>query len=226
MEVMIFFLITFKLTLLVSSMSTGMLSLQVISSMWEIQLSTSVKSRRLVHGGTTPLTFVGLVCDDLSKRRKSTCSWYLGCQGYDNAWVYDRSEVSRTGTSLWSDLSGIRWEDFSRAFFNCFPTHQFRIPELTSRPTSPLSKFILPSGLTRLGRRSMEAHLLLMANGVPWQSSKRGILTLSIPPNGMLTRFVSNSPSQWCTQIRYAHIIRKIIPGRISSGVRRTNSLS
>ncbi|KAF9456954.1 galactose mutarotase-like protein [Collybia nuda] len=31
-----------------------------------------------------------------------------GCQGYDSSWVYDRSEVSRTGTSLWSDLSGIR----------------------------------------------------------------------------------------------------------------------
>ncbi|RDB17475.1 hypothetical protein Hypma_001600 [Hypsizygus marmoreus] len=32
----------------------------------------------------------------------------LGCQGYDSAWVYDRSEAAGTGTSLWSDLSGIR----------------------------------------------------------------------------------------------------------------------
>ncbi|KAF5383067.1 hypothetical protein D9615_004827 [Tricholomella constricta] len=32
----------------------------------------------------------------------------LGCQGYDSAWIYDRPENYRTGTSLWSDLSGIR----------------------------------------------------------------------------------------------------------------------
>ncbi|TFK37170.1 galactose mutarotase-like protein [Crucibulum laeve] len=31
-----------------------------------------------------------------------------GCQGYDSAWIYDRSEQSRAGTSLWSDVSGIR----------------------------------------------------------------------------------------------------------------------
>ncbi|KAJ8502174.1 hypothetical protein ONZ45_g11890 [Pleurotus djamor] len=30
------------------------------------------------------------------------------CQGYDHAWVYDRDESSRVGTSLWSDLSGIK----------------------------------------------------------------------------------------------------------------------
>ncbi|KAG5652695.1 hypothetical protein H0H81_004080 [Sphagnurus paluster] len=32
----------------------------------------------------------------------------LGCQGYDSAWIYDHPEDKKTGTSLWSDLSGIR----------------------------------------------------------------------------------------------------------------------
>lgn len=33
----------------------------------------------------------------------------LGCQGYDNCWIYDNGEEApRVGTSLWSDLSGIR----------------------------------------------------------------------------------------------------------------------
>ncbi|KAG6897483.1 hypothetical protein C0992_001088 [Termitomyces sp. T32_za158] len=31
-----------------------------------------------------------------------------GCQGYDNAWVYDNIESNKIGTSLWSDVSGIR----------------------------------------------------------------------------------------------------------------------
>ncbi|KAG7090153.1 hypothetical protein E1B28_011762 [Marasmius oreades] len=31
-----------------------------------------------------------------------------GCQGYDHCWIYDRNVSSRTGTSLWSDKSGIR----------------------------------------------------------------------------------------------------------------------
>ncbi|GLB38921.1 putative aldose 1-epimerase [Lyophyllum shimeji] len=31
-----------------------------------------------------------------------------GCQGYDSCWVYDHPENNRFGTSLWSDLSGIR----------------------------------------------------------------------------------------------------------------------
>ncbi|KAJ2912594.1 hypothetical protein MD484_g7817, partial [Candolleomyces efflorescens] len=31
-----------------------------------------------------------------------------GCQGYDSAWIYDRDESERVGTSLWSDKSGIR----------------------------------------------------------------------------------------------------------------------
>ncbi|KAJ7260103.1 galactose mutarotase-like protein [Mycena rebaudengoi] len=31
-----------------------------------------------------------------------------GCQGYDNCWIYDRPEDARVGTSLWSDLSGIK----------------------------------------------------------------------------------------------------------------------
>jgi aldose 1-epimerase len=33
---------------------------------------------------------------------------YAGCQGYDHAWIYDRDETSKTATSLWSELSGIR----------------------------------------------------------------------------------------------------------------------
>jgi len=32
----------------------------------------------------------------------------LGCQGYDHCWIYDHSESSKAGTSLWSDNSGIR----------------------------------------------------------------------------------------------------------------------
>ncbi|KAG6872448.1 hypothetical protein C0995_009705 [Termitomyces sp. Mi166 len=32
-----------------------------------------------------------------------------GCQGYDHAWVYDNDESNKTGSSLWSDTSGIRW---------------------------------------------------------------------------------------------------------------------
>lgn len=37
-------------------------------------------------------------------------SWYiaLACQGYDNAWIYDRDVSKKSGFSLWSDLSGIR----------------------------------------------------------------------------------------------------------------------
>ncbi|KAF8152910.1 galactose mutarotase-like protein [Crassisporium funariophilum] len=31
-----------------------------------------------------------------------------GCQGYDSCWIYDHSEDKKTGTTLWSDLSGIR----------------------------------------------------------------------------------------------------------------------
>ncbi|KNZ77615.1 Aldose 1-epimerase, partial [Termitomyces sp. J132] len=31
-----------------------------------------------------------------------------GCQGYDHAWVYDNDESNRIGSSLWSDISGIR----------------------------------------------------------------------------------------------------------------------
>ncbi|KAF5336545.1 hypothetical protein D9611_006726 [Ephemerocybe angulata] len=31
-----------------------------------------------------------------------------GCQGYDNAWIYDDDVSQKTGTSLWSDKSGIR----------------------------------------------------------------------------------------------------------------------
>ena len=35
----------------------------------------------------------------------------LGCQGYDSCWIYDQlEELPRVGTSLWSDLSGIRLE--------------------------------------------------------------------------------------------------------------------
>ncbi|KAI0321397.1 galactose mutarotase-like protein [Amylostereum chailletii] len=36
-----------------------------------------------------------------------------GCQGYDNCWIYDGSEVDKPGTSLWSDLSGIRVDIFA-----------------------------------------------------------------------------------------------------------------
>ncbi|KAJ3571129.1 hypothetical protein NP233_g3966 [Leucocoprinus birnbaumii] len=31
-----------------------------------------------------------------------------GCQGFDHCWIYDNNESKRTGTSLWSDNSGIR----------------------------------------------------------------------------------------------------------------------
>jgi hypothetical protein len=31
-----------------------------------------------------------------------------GCQGYDNCWIYDHSEINRVGTPLRSDKSGIR----------------------------------------------------------------------------------------------------------------------
>ncbi|KAJ8701310.1 hypothetical protein PTI98_000112 [Pleurotus ostreatus] len=31
-----------------------------------------------------------------------------GCQGYDHAWVYDNDASRNVGTSLWSDLSGIK----------------------------------------------------------------------------------------------------------------------
>ena len=31
-----------------------------------------------------------------------------GCQGYDNCWIYDKSEEEVPGLTLWSDLSGIR----------------------------------------------------------------------------------------------------------------------
>ncbi|OSD01850.1 galactose mutarotase-like protein [Trametes coccinea BRFM310] len=31
-----------------------------------------------------------------------------GCQGYDNCWIYDRSEEKSPGLTLWSDVSGIR----------------------------------------------------------------------------------------------------------------------
>ncbi|KAG6820189.1 hypothetical protein H0H93_004182 [Arthromyces matolae] len=37
-----------------------------------------------------------------------------GCQGYDHAWIYDGDESQTIGTSLWSELSGIRralWVD-------------------------------------------------------------------------------------------------------------------
>ncbi|KAF8068039.1 galactose mutarotase-like protein [Lyophyllum atratum] len=52
---------------------------------------------------------------DFRKEKKIGARWNdtidlcgQGCQGYDSGWIYDRPEVSRTGTSLWSDLSGIR----------------------------------------------------------------------------------------------------------------------
>ncbi|OJT14643.1 Aldose 1-epimerase [Trametes pubescens] len=31
-----------------------------------------------------------------------------GCQGYDNCWIYDNSEETKPGLTLWSDVSGIR----------------------------------------------------------------------------------------------------------------------
>jgi len=31
-----------------------------------------------------------------------------GCVGCDNCWIYDKSESSVAGVSLWSDVSGIR----------------------------------------------------------------------------------------------------------------------
>jgi aldose 1-epimerase len=56
---------------------------------------------------TVNLCGLGMECSFLIKRHILIIS-RVGCQGYDSAWVYDRSEASRTGTSLWSDLSGIR----------------------------------------------------------------------------------------------------------------------
>ncbi|KAI0037161.1 galactose mutarotase-like protein [Vararia minispora EC-137] len=36
-----------------------------------------------------------------------------GCQGYDNCWIYDGNETVKAGTTLWSDLSGIRLDIFT-----------------------------------------------------------------------------------------------------------------
>ncbi|KAF8885341.1 galactose mutarotase-like protein [Infundibulicybe gibba] len=58
---------------------------------------------------------VGNTAFDFRQAQKIGARWNdtvdlcgLGCQGYDNAWIYDHPEDTRTGTSLWSDLSGIR----------------------------------------------------------------------------------------------------------------------
>ncbi|KAF9262466.1 galactose mutarotase-like protein [Marasmius fiardii PR-910] len=52
---------------------------------------------------------------DFRKEQKIGARWNdtidlcgQGCQGYDHCWIYDHDESSRTGTSLWSDKSGIR----------------------------------------------------------------------------------------------------------------------
>ncbi|PFH49359.1 hypothetical protein AMATHDRAFT_76218 [Amanita thiersii Skay4041] len=60
-----------------------------------------------INVGSTPFDFrneqkIGARWDDAI----NLCG--PGCQGYDSEWIYDHQETSRTGTSLWSDRSGIK----------------------------------------------------------------------------------------------------------------------
>ncbi|KAG6846839.1 hypothetical protein H0H93_011493, partial [Arthromyces matolae] len=75
-------------TLQGSSRSTATLFLLATSFKW--------KARRLTSGKNIKSELVGI-------QRLI----YAG-QGYDHAWVYDRDETHLVGTSLWSDVSGIR----------------------------------------------------------------------------------------------------------------------
>ena len=46
----------------------------------------------------------------------------IGCQGYDNCWIYDNNEEKKPGVSLWSDLSGIRSVPFTSSEFFLRPS--------------------------------------------------------------------------------------------------------
>ncbi|KAG5638973.1 hypothetical protein H0H81_008193 [Sphagnurus paluster] len=67
----------------------------------------SIPTGKFISVGSTPF--------DFRKAQRIGARWNdtvnlcgQGCQGYDSAWIYDRPQDARIGTSLWSDRSGIR----------------------------------------------------------------------------------------------------------------------
>lgn len=74
--------------------------------------SNALPTSKFIDVGETPFDFrkeqtIGGRWDDTV----DLCG--KGCQGYDNAWVYDKTKSKKSDTSLWSDKSGIRYVLFS-----------------------------------------------------------------------------------------------------------------
>ncbi|TEB31056.1 galactose mutarotase-like protein [Coprinellus micaceus] len=69
--------------------------------------SNALPTSKFIDVGETPFDFrKGQTIGGRWDNTVDLCG--QGCQGYDNAWVYDKTKSKKSDTSLWSDKSGIR----------------------------------------------------------------------------------------------------------------------